>query len=272
MNGRKRIACFFTAGYTELNSMKLFVKKVNRQLDYIQLCPTGPRKSKDQIKRRHIDNVDSKYNGLTGKNLIDHVLSFIETKRFREESYDAILIEDDKDDRFLSVQPDGSASFDVGEWDNFRQNVKNKVHRIYPDLPVIFLFAAPEVESWFLSDWDNSFGAVYKDLLTANQNSYFSFQFRKYVNAHILTQRYFHSIEEYGYFNGVYKKLSKEIQDALEKNDFLKGYLPAAEHKPIRYSKKIQGERMLEAIDPRIVQDKCPTFFKKGLFDLQFLL
>lgn len=269
MSERKRIACFFTAGYTELNSMKLFVKKVNGRLDYIQLCPTGPRKSKEQIRRRHIDSVDPKYNGLTGEKLIDYVLSFIETDRFQEESYDAILIEDDKDDRFLSVQTDGSASLDISEWDNFRQKVKDKIHKIYPDIPVLFLFAAPEVESWFISDWSNSFGAIYKDILTAKQNSYFSVQFRKYVNEKILTQRYSNSIESYGYFEGSYKKLSEEIQDALAKTDFIDGYQPVTEHKPIRYSKRIQGEMMLEMVDPQIVKEKCSPLFKQSLFDLQ---
>lgn len=50
---KKRVACFFTAGYTELNAMKSFMRKINDGVEYIQLCPIGPRKSKGAIKDRH---------------------------------------------------------------------------------------------------------------------------------------------------------------------------------------------------------------------------
>ena len=49
MSMKKKIACFFTGGYTELNAMKFFMQKINSQVEYIQLCPIGTRRSKDAI-------------------------------------------------------------------------------------------------------------------------------------------------------------------------------------------------------------------------------
>lgn len=271
MSEKKRVACFFTGGYTELNAMKLFLRKINSHLEYIQLCPIGPRKSKAMIQGRHTDNISPTHNGLTGEALINYILSFVQQKRFQEESYDAILIEDDKDHRFLSVQPDGTSSLNVDECNRFKQDVRKKLNDICSNVPILFFFAAPEIEAWFIADWNNSFSTVYKSQLTTHQNNYFSFQFRKYVNEQILTGRYANSIEEYGYFDGNYKKLSEELQTALRETDFLDDYQPTTEHKPIQYSKRVQGEMMLEEIDPQIVAKKCSLLFKGNLIDLQRL-
>ena len=56
---RKRVACFFTAHYTELNAMKSFVKKINPDVDYIQLCPTGVRKSAKAIRNRKLTSISN---------------------------------------------------------------------------------------------------------------------------------------------------------------------------------------------------------------------
>lgn len=58
------------------------------------------------------------------------------------------------------------------------------------------------------------------------------------------------SIEEYGYFEKKYKKLSEEIQNALDENDFLNGGRPTSEPVAVRYSKRIHGEAMLAEIEP----------------------
>ena len=272
MTEKKRIACFFTAGYTELNAMKTFMKKINNTVEYIQLCPIGPRKSRRGAKDRHIDQIEKSQSGLTGKGLIDFINYFIGQKRFEEEGYDAILIEDDKDDRFLSLDEDGTSAIDKDQWEEFKKDVTERIREKRPDIPVIFFYAAPEVETWFLADWEKSFGTVYKeDMATARQNDYFNVRFRKYVNDNILTGRYKDRIEEYGYFGGEYRKLSEEIQNALGTIDFLNDYIPDAEHPAISYSKRRQGGDMLERIVPETVLHNCPFFFKDGYMALRAL-
>lgn len=267
MSEKKRIACFFTAGYTELNAMKSFMGKINDRVEYIQLCPTGPRKSKAAIKNRDRGTIDIKQNGMTGEQLIKTIEEFIGTNRFAEEGYDAILIEDDKDGRFLSEQEDGTAKIDEEKWEIFKQNVIERLRKKRPNIPIIFFYAAPEVEAWFLADWKNSFGSVYKDTFDAKQNDYFSIKFRKYVNDKILTARYVDCIEEYGYFDKTYRKLSEQIQTALEMPDFWENwekYGPKTEHPTVSYSKKREGAVMLKHIDPQEVLHNCSFYFKEG--------
>lgn len=271
MNKGKRVACFFTAGYTELNTMKSFMRKINGKLEYIQLCPIGPRKSKRAIQTRHITQIAQEQNGLTGEKLIDFVVDFIGTNRFEEEGYEAILIEDDKDGRFLSVQENGTAIINENGWDNFKNRVMERLNKIRPGIPIVFFYAAPEIEAWFLADWKNGFGNVYKGVYTVPQNEYFKIKFHKYVRESILTDTYTDCVERYGYFEGKYRKLSAEIQRALQEIDFLEDYMPGKEHPTISYSKNKQGGIMLESVEPRAILQNCPFFFKDGYQALQAL-
>lgn len=272
----KRIACFFTGGYTELNAMKRFMSKINDQVQYIQLCPTGIRKSKEDIRRRRtIETIDQRHNGLTGESLINYILEVIQSERFREEEYDAILIEDDKDDRFLEVQEDGTSVINMNAWEDHKYEVKRRIYEFYSDIPIIFVYAAPEIETWFLADWENSFGKVYKEPLVINQktlsteqNNYFSVQFHRYVKENILTPRYENRLEEYGYFCGSYNKLSEKLQNAFVNAELLAEPIFESVDSVFYYSKKLHGEDMLDSIDPNMVIKSCRTFFMSGVLEL----
>lgn len=69
----KKVACFFTGGWTELNAMKMFLRKIDRNIEFIQFCPTGEKKRKNPLKRE----LGREYSGLTGKSLFDYVNDFI---------------------------------------------------------------------------------------------------------------------------------------------------------------------------------------------------
>lgn len=268
MSNKKKVACFFTGGFTELNAMKSFVERINGNADYTQLCPNAPRKSRDSIRNRQ--SIDNSQSGLTGDSLLNYVLEVVKKPYFIRESYDAILIEDDKDARFINEE---TASIDLESWEDFKENIQRQLAEKGVTVPVIIFLAAPEIEAWFISDWENSFGQVYRGTngLNVPQNSYFSTVFRKYINDRILTEKYSEAIESYGYFDGEYKKLSEEIQTALNCNDFMGKYTPAFQHSPIRYSKRKQGEVMLRSIDPSIVLQHCTLFFKEGFLALKSL-
>lgn len=264
MNTELRIACFFTGGYTELDAMKDFMCKINDNIQYIQLCPIRERKNKDQIRNRHSEAIRADQNGLTGEALINYIINFIQSKRFREEYYDAILIEDDKDDRFLSINTDGYGEINQEEWTAYKNNVTHKIHQFYPEIPVIFFYAAPEVEAWFLADFDNSFGTFYKSMLNYKENRFFQINFRKYVVNNILTEHYKLCIENYGYFNNVYHKLSSQIQESLKKIDFLKNFRERVHYNEIIYSKRYHAPEMLRNINPEKVSTRCNQYFSEG--------
>lgn len=261
MNEKKKVACFFTGGYTELNAMKIFMKKINSSVQLVQLCPSGSRKSKRAITGRHTEEIKGSQSGLTGDQLIEYVFKMTNEPRFLEEEYDAILIEDDKDHRFLSLQEDGTAVIDVDKWKSYRGCIVDQLRENHPNVAIFFFLAAPEIEGWHLMDWKNSFGSVYKDILKTAPNNYFSYKFYFHVQNEILQEAYNKNIEAYGYFNRMYRKLSEELQTALASNDFLADYAPAQEHEPIRYSKRIQGEIMLEQIDPDSIAKHHTVFF-----------
>lgn len=264
MNTELRIACFFTAGYTELNAMKDFMEKINDNVQYIQLCPTGIRKNKHSIRNRQSAGIKSNQNGLTGEALIKYIVNFVKSEQFKEECYDAILIEDDKDDRFLSINTDGYGEFNEEEWNTYKNNVTQRIHEFYPEIPIIFFYAAPEVEAWFLADFENSFGTFYNSILNYNENSFFQIKFRKYVVNNILTEHYESCIENYGYFNNVYHKLSSQIQESLEKIDFLKNLKERYHYNEIRYSKRYHAPEMLRNINPEKVLTRCNQYFSEG--------
>lgn len=247
--------------------MKVFIKKINPNNEYIQLCPMGNRKSSKAIKSRDLTSIDNNINGLTGSKLIEHVQNFIKTHRFKEEQYDAILIEDDKDDRFLKIMQDGSSNIDVDAWEAFKKDLIEKIHaELDVHIPVILLIAAPEVEAWFISDWKNSFAnIIYIDGITVNQNKFFITLFHKFVKNKILTHLYIKNIESYGYFTGKYVKLSEKIQDALHNLEFLPDNHQSQkiDKKVINYSKRKQGATMLFQINPDIVLHSCNYFFKE---------
>ena len=270
MSEVKRIACFFTGGYTELMAMKEFIRKINSDVALIQLCPTKERTSKAQIKNRHTETIRKSHNGLTGNDLVRFMINFVQKPQFQDEEYDAILIEDDKDNRFMDVLPDGTANLNLVKWELFKTDVKNQLKQWCPGIPILFLLAAPEVEAWFLADWENTFAKIYKDEWTPRENSHFKGAFRRYVNNNILTKRYKNSVESYGYFDWKYYKLSEEIQNALAGTVFWKDMTLLKDAK-IHYSKKKHGNAMLKEIDPNVVFRHCNQFFKEGYLSLQNL-
>lgn len=271
-----KIACFFTAGYTELRSMKLFMSKINSNAEYVQLCPNSRRKSKDAIKNRKVDKRKSNnteflvQSGYTGDKLIEYVLKFVATNTFRSGQYDAIIIEDDKDDRFLQIQDNGMSKADTIAWEKYQKEVADKINLLYPDMPVIFFLAAPEIEMWFYADWDNGFGNMFSEELSLSENKSYSLLFKKYIETYLLKE-YVKSIEEYGYISGQYYKFSEQVQDELKMGKFWDEFKGQTENHGLKYSKKYHGSNALGNIEPNIVKEKCNLFFRDAFYDLKEL-
>ncbi len=266
----KRIACFITGGYTETNAMKAFLRKINSRVQYIQLCPTGKRKRRSQNGNHHIEMLDPSTSGLTGQSLIRYILQYIDQETFQQEKYDAILIEDDKDNNCLGIADDGTSTHLQEEWNSYQAKIIDQIHETIPQIPIMFLFAAPEIEAWFIADWENPFGSIYKEKL-GSDNDTFKILLKKDVDAQLLTNRYINRIEEYGYFDGQYKKLSEELQTLLQSGgDSIKDHFPQYLDYNLKYSKRIEGENMLFKIDPDNVKRECHFIFQDGFRSLKY--
>lgn len=103
-------------------------------------------------------------------------------------------------------------------------------------------------------------------------NNYFSYSFGNYIRQHVLKQ-YKDNIEAYGYFDGVYVKLSSQIQETL--NGEYKVMISQedrygiSECQELIYSKQLHGDKMLRSISPSIVSRKCNMFFREAYEDIK---
>ena len=274
---RIKLACFITGGLTEAASMKFFLKKINGEVDFIQLCPICRKKSKKQIRDRAVIK-EPKHNGITGEKLLEYVYEFIQKEAFLSEEYDGILIEDDKDNRFLEIAEDGSHRLFKATWEKHKEiiysEIKKKCFQM-ANKPIIIMYAAPEVESWFLADWEHSFAIAYKRTL-GEMNHYFQMNLRKFINNQLLGG-YENDLESFGFHDDAYIKLSENIQNVISTGEYLQDANNVQynkdifENKNVRYSKAINGAEMLEEIIPEIVASKCRIAFEQGFQELKHL-
>jgi hypothetical protein len=93
---------------------------------------------------------------------------------------------------------------------------------------------------------------------------------KQYIDKFVLKE-YSDNIEEYGWFEGEYIKLSDQIIDAIQtgikdyirekKNSNASYVKQIVDSRNLYYSKKLHGDMMLRNIDPNIVMDKCRRYF-----------
>ena len=268
----KTIAGFFTGGYTESDAMILFLQRINSSITFKQCCPNRPRRRKASADRPELkDNVS----GLTGQNLINYMYEYFEKYPDELRNCIGVLIEDDLDGKFYEEDegpPKTPKAKKNIEYYNYIKDVEENVRQRLnkeEDFLVIQLYAAPEIEAWMISDWENSFGKIYgphnMNILTAHENSFFSTLFRGYVKDRILMQ-YKDSIEEYGYFGCEYRKMSDELISGLQEFKVEMSENTETEKKikynqNIYYSKQLHGDVILRELNPDLLVDKCPRYF-----------
>lgn len=200
--------------------------------------------------------------------MLEKIYSIVSRHREEIARCKAILIEDDLDGRFFGC----SAS----EIEAYNQVILHRIHEILEkEIPVFILYASPEAESWFVADWKNGFEYLYSDSgivddLDRNAKLFFVHHLKRYIDNNILKQ-YVDDIEEYGWFEGEYIKLSDELITAVQVG--VKEYIrelstvnhsyveQIIESRKLYYSKKLHGDRMLRNIQPDIVARKCNRYF-----------
>lgn len=282
----KKVACFFTGGYTESNAMPGFLSKINNKVQFKQFCPNRTKKRKcPGLDKDLIDEVS----GLTGPALLRYVYTYLTKHSAEVSDFDAVIIEDDLDGRFYEELIPGKKESRVSrrtrEFENrcgeVAKTVREKLGKD-ESFPVIQFFASPEMETWFLADWDHTFGLIYGpkgiSVLTLEENNFFSNRFQTYLNKFVLLT-YADQIENYGYICGVYKKLSDEI---IASYDTFKIMLESpketfpfareiAENQSLNYKKKLHGDFMLQCLSPDMVWQKCPIYFREAFKQLKEL-
>lgn len=269
-----KIACFLTCGYTEAGAMQFFLKKINSNFDYKQYLPNKTIKKKGTPKM-----INSHINGLTGEDLLEKIYLIVSKHREEIGKCKAIIIEDDLDGRFCE--------YNSREIDSYKKNIVSKIHEnLGKEIPVFILYASPEIESWFIADWENGFDYLYcnstivKDVEDKKIKSFFSHNLRNYINNKILKE-YAENIEEFGYFEGKYLKLSNQISKAIDID--VKMYIKnmhstdeetvrqIVESRDLYYSKRLHGDLMLRNISPEVIAEKCRKYFREPYYKLKEL-
>lgn len=267
----KRIACFLTCGYTEAGAMQSFLRKINPNYDYKQYLPNRTIKKKGDSK-----GICSSISGLTGEALLKKIYSILEKYPEEISKCTAILIEDDLDDRFVNWSED--------EIKEYNKEIEQTVCRkIGVDIPVFILFAAPEVESWFIADWENSFNYLYYSSGIVNDvdlsaRGFFVHNLKQYIERDVLKE-YLDDVETYGIFDGKYIKLSEQLVKAIQYDSkkyieslprVNKGYVnQIVNSRALYYSKKLHGDIMLRNIVPENVAKECQHYFRPTYCELK---
>jgi hypothetical protein len=254
----RKIGCFITEGWTEAGAMSVFLKKINSNFEYVQCFPT---------KRKYKKGLDGKFNGLSGEALIEEIYRRVECYKNDYLDFSAIIIEDDLDCRFHEKSPE--------QIDEYKKEIQQIIWgNLGKVIPVIFLFASPEIETWFICDWDNSFLHVYKD-------KFFCHHLKLYLDKVVINEYWQTGIENFGMKDGIYTKLSDSLQDAVAngvKDEFRKLYpnskippdvMRIIDDRSFYYSKKIHGDEMLKNIKPENFVEQCSIFFKPAFIELK---
>ncbi len=271
-----KIACFITCGYTEAGVMQQFLSKINPNFEYKQYLPNKTAKRKGTPKF-----LAPAINGLTGKELLHKVYDILKKQKEDVAECSACIIEDDLDGRFSDCTSE--------EIHDYQQQITDKICQLLDrTMPVIFMYASPEIESWFLADWNNSFAYVYGKSSAVNDvntkaRGFYVHQLKRYIDGAILTQHCngIHDIEMFCAKEEVYVKLSDLLISAVKTDSkvFISNirnanpvYVKQILHsRDLVYSKKLHGELMLKQIEPEKVADVCHIYFRDAFYKLQGL-
>lgn len=246
--------------------MQAFLHRINVAFDYRQFIPNKPKKRKGTLR-----NIANSLSGLTGDALLEKVYELLKQDSVKSEVNNcaAVIIEDDLDGH----QTDNNA----------QSQIADTVHGLLGNnnIPVIILYAAPEIEAWFLADWNNSFEKVYEvvDGVDVNVCKLFIHDLNTYIKSNVFD---FDAANPEDYdvnSGGKYHKLSDDLIAAFDKvyevvanSDAPQGYKEQiAASRGFYYSKKEHGVRMLRNIDPVNVENKCRKHFNNAKLQIEQL-
>jgi hypothetical protein len=234
-----RIGYFCTAGHTEAGGIDRFLRRIDEGTDVRwERCFPAVQKPGPKLHRP----APKQGEGTTGERLVAEMLARLGKyhRTGSKDALDVVLFIDDADCRF-----EGDPAKLVAWTAEHTEAVRSAIGT--PSTPFIVLFASPEIEAWFLADWEQGFGHEYAHLCGEEKH------LRSHVDA--LLGEAAGNIEHYGggYVNGACaNKLSEKLQALV---------LRLGE----TYSKRTHGQDMLRRIRPAKVAEVCGFCFRPAL-------
>jgi hypothetical protein len=174
--------------------------------------------------------------GKTGKSLIEQIQKELPIAlQSKDDKCDVILVFDDLDCRDHKQQKQ-----------KFLEAIK-KIDNT-DDIPIIVAFAAPELESWIIADWDNSI-AKHSDFRTRHE------KMRYWLSKECKIP--FGNPESFSEYDHIrdccQEKLSELLIESTTRED-------DSNVEQIPFSKKEHTPLLIMSINPDIVNKKCPLF------------
>lgn len=247
----KNIFVFASCGYCEYALLE-FLSKINPQVEWSLKLPYRKKKPKKAISNSEIVQslidfiIPSEINGLTGESISNYVLAQLERKPYLFEDCDVILLEDDTDTRAENIN--NPQQFLLHEKQSFSEKISCLIGENV--IETYILYAVPEIEAWFIADWNNGFGSL---------DPYFSNKLARYINDNFPLD-----IEQYR--TSVMGKMSDRII-----NECINNIARGPEDRDKVYRKKVHGYLMLQSIEPDIVARRCRLFFANTYRELQLI-
>jgi len=238
---------YATDSHTE-TSIKDFLRKINSEITWI---PRSPRQAKRPKKDYAIKDVLPVLTGRTGLDLENFMIEEIDMHPIIVLECPAILLEDDLDRRDAFVDQN---EYLTEQHKRLSDKIKNIVHGVSAEL--ICLYAAPEIETWLIEDWENSFGNA------KLFNQQIATQLRPLINK--MKDECGGSFEHYSHYRD--NKFSDWLIDNIQS---LSEKYRIENHEMASYSKSKHGSRFLGEIDPVKIEPKCRVYFSKAYHAIQ---
>lgn len=266
----KTIHYFCTAGDTELRGMQAFLLKINHSVSWVRQFPAVEKKAPKAIRSDQVfleGTLRRNQVGYTGKRLRSQMLNDIRNYRdtFQQGKSDGILFIDDADCRFT-----------IDTYNNWVEQTSADIREAVGwDIPVFVLLQSPEVESWLLMDWENSFAKEYRHPAGLEH------LLKQYL-IHKITRTSWDNIEWFGgpcIDDACTQKLSELIIQTINSISYVEEasfpfqtrFSAFWRSDSISYSKKENGGRMLTQINPENIAESCPFYFAPTYRELKTL-
>ncbi|MFM7199207.1 MAG: hypothetical protein ACKO6N_00300 [Myxococcota bacterium] len=269
------VGYFMTSSHTEVGGLHAFLQKMveDAGAHHVKLERLFPAVKKPGPKPKpssaHTDRAAAlpqplaSAQGITGAPLVERMLRRLELHH-RRQPPDIILLEDDADCRFNTS--DSTPADEQAAFENVERELNQKVEQVLGKaVPVIALLASPEVEAWFLADWEMSFVRQYPSL---------SIPLKKYLETLPKLGSELGDMPSIERFGGACldgactHKLSDTLMGAFQITREADSSLFQAleslrvEGKQAAYSKRTDGPFMLSRIRPQKVAEHCTLYFR----------
>ena len=216
--------------------------------------------------------------GCTGKDLEKEMENRLKLYKLRFTGFKVVLIEDDLDympwNNCAAQETIENRAIHAKAWlDSKYRELVPKVQNAYSnDIDLVILYASPEVETWFLADWQNGMGKICEDdMFCAALNRSLKEKLAEYYDEHIELWHYYPSSR--AKLSDIIIKMIFDLQMTMEDADGnipLEGLFSMDERKRIdgskfEYKKTNHGKHMLEDIDQEKVYEKCQYFYRHAI-------